>query len=105
MITLDENRLFSNKQTRIYIYRLTNDTGFAPCVDNGVFTLSCCKGGQIRKGKEINTGVRYWIGTGRDGVDVDNENVFLIGLFNGKMLFTARIDSVMEMIDYYSRHR
>ncbi len=35
----------------IFAYRLAWDTGFAPCLDHNVFTLACCKGGQIRKGK------------------------------------------------------
>ena len=33
--------------TYLYIYRLTSDTGLAPCVDNGLLSLACCKGGQI----------------------------------------------------------
>ena len=35
----------------IFAYRLAWDTGFAPCLDHNIFTLACCKGGQIRKGK------------------------------------------------------
>lgn len=34
----------------IYAYRLVDDTGFAPCVDNGLLSLACCKGGQVRNG-------------------------------------------------------
>ena len=29
----------------IFTYRLTHDTGFAPCVDGGLLSLACCKGG------------------------------------------------------------
>ena len=46
----------------IFAYRLAWDTGFAPCLDHNIFTLACCKGGQIRKGKNIFTGLRYQIG-------------------------------------------
>ncbi len=42
----------------IFAYRLAWDTGFAPCLDHNFFTLACCKGGQIRKGKNIFTGLR-----------------------------------------------
>ena len=45
--------------TYLYIYRLTSDTGLAPCVDNGLLSLACCKGGQIRNGKAIHAGLRY----------------------------------------------
>ena len=46
----------------IFAYRLAWDTGFAPCLDHNVFTLACCKGGQVRRGKDIFTGLRYQIG-------------------------------------------
>ena len=36
--------------TGLYIYRLTDDSGFAPCVENGLLSLVCCKGGPIRNG-------------------------------------------------------
>ena len=42
----------------IFAYRLAWDTGFAPCLDHNVFTLACCKGGQVRRGKDIFTGLR-----------------------------------------------
>lgn len=29
--------------TRIWRYTLKNDTGFAPCIDDGILTLTCCK--------------------------------------------------------------
>ena len=51
----------------VYIYRVPYDSGFAPCVlGNGhiptdTLTLACCKGGQIRKGKGVNTGLRYTV--------------------------------------------
>jgi len=45
--------------TYLYIYRLTSDTGLAPCVDNGLLSLACCKGGQIRNDKAIHAGLRY----------------------------------------------
>lgn len=42
----------------IFTYRLTHDTGFAPCVDNGLLTLACCKGGT----ETVKRGLRYFIG-------------------------------------------
>ena len=49
--------------TRLFMYRLSDDTGLAPCVQDGLLSLAVCKGGQIRNGKSINTGLRYWIGS------------------------------------------
>lgn len=50
----------------IFAYRIVDDTGFAPCVDHNLLTLACCKGGQIRNGKNILTGLRYHIGKYRE---------------------------------------
>lgn len=32
--------------TYLKMYRLTSDTGLAPCAENGLLSLACCKGGQ-----------------------------------------------------------
>ena len=44
--------------THVYVYRLTSDTGLAPCAENGLFSLAVCKGGQIRGQEIIHTGLR-----------------------------------------------
>lgn len=56
-----------------YIYRMTYDTGNAPCVTDingnktGILSLACCKGGQIRHYADgrtayVNTGLRKTVG-------------------------------------------
>ncbi len=30
-------------EMKLYVYVMTNDDGTAPCIDNGLLTLSCCK--------------------------------------------------------------
>ena len=72
--------------TYLYIYRLTSDTGLAPCVHNSLLSLACCKGGQIRNGKPIHTGLRYRIGSKHDGADYNNDKVYLLGTHNNKFL-------------------
>lgn len=83
----------------VYVYRLTSDTGLAPCVKNGLLTLACCKGGQIRGEKVISTGLRYRIGTKRkqDGVDYSADDVYILGIFQDKMLYIAKVDNVITM--------
>lgn len=88
----------------VYVYRLTSDTGLAPCVKNGLLTLACCKGGQIRGEKVISTGLRYRIGTKRkqDGVDYSADDVYILGIFQDKMLYIAKVDNVITMEEYYN---
>ena len=85
----------------LFIYRLTHDTGFAPCVDNGLLSLACCKGGQIRNGRAVKTGLRYEIGSKHSGIDYDKDKVYVLGVYRGKFLYLARITEVITMTDYY----
>lgn len=87
--------------TYVFMYRLASDTGLAPCVDNGLFTLACCKGGQLRKGRAVHTGLRYHIGIKRNGIDYSKDDVYVIGTYKGNFLYIARITSVLSMKEYY----
>ena len=62
--------------TKLFIYRMTSDKGLAPCVDNGLLSLACCKGGQVRNGKPIKTGLRYRIGSKRES-DYEKDDVHI----------------------------
>lgn len=86
--------------TRLFMYRLSDDTGLAPCVQDGLLSLAVCKGGQIRNGKSINTGLRYWIGS-RFTTDYKKDKVYILGTYHNKFLFIANITEVMTMEDYY----
>ncbi len=87
--------------TCLYIYRLTDDSGFAPCVENDLLSLACCKGGQIRNGKIINTGLRHRVGICREA-DYREDDVYILGIFKNKMLYLAKVTSVVTMEEYYS---
>ncbi len=90
-----------NVKTYLYIYRMTSDTGFAPCVDDGLFTLACCKGGKIRNEKVIPTGLRYHIGTKRNS-DYTSDDVYVMGTYKNKLLYLARITDVVTMKEYFA---
>ena len=87
--------------TCVYIYRLTNDSGLAPCVEEGLLSLAVCKGGQSRNGKVINTGLRYWIGNKND-VDYTNDDVYILGIYKDRFLYLAKVTKVVSMMEYYS---
>ncbi len=84
----------------IFAYRLKSDTGFAPCIDNNILTLSCCKGGQKRNGKFISTGLRYRIG--EYSKSHPNDEMYLMGIYKDKLLYYAKITNVIPMEEYYS---
>lgn len=81
------------KKKIIFRYRLTDDTGFAPCVDNDLFTLACCK-----------THLRKFIGLFRKKVNNDYE-LYVSGAYAEKLLFFARITEVIEMKEYYKSEK
>ncbi len=87
--------------TYLFMYRVRSDTGFAPCVDNGLLSLACCKGGQIRNGKPINTGLRYRVGN-KNECDYNKDDVFILGTYKNKFLYLARITDVKPMTEYYN---
>ena len=99
----------------VYFYRMTHDTGFAPCVyENGykvsdTLTLACCKGGQIRKcgkaktKKGINTGLRHTIGVRHwDGIKNKTDEVYVVGIMKNRVLYIAQITDICEMKEYFS---
>ena len=96
------------KQT-IYLYRMTNDTGCAPCIfendykATGILTLACCKGGQLRKSKGVYTGLRHTIGKRHfEGIKNHSEKVFVVGLMKQRIIYVAEITDICEMKDYFS---
>lgn len=84
----------------IFAYRLMSDTGFAPCIDNNSLTLACCKGGQIRNGKNIMTGLRFHVGKHRE--QNPNDEIFVLGIFKNKLLYYALVTDIMKMTEYFS---
>lgn len=88
--------------TYLYMYRLTSDTGLAPCVDNGLLSLAVCKGGQIRNGRPCHTGLRYRIGSNKDGFDLKNDKVYVLGTYKSKFLYLARITEIKTMLEYFA---
>ena len=87
--------------TYLFMYRLTNDTGFAPCVKDNILSLACCKGGQIRGDKVINTGLRYRIGSKHES-DYAVDDVYVLGTHSNKFIYLAKITDVVTMEEYYS---
>ncbi len=88
----------SVSSTKLYMYRLTADTGMAPCVDNGLLSLAVCKGGQIRKGVPCYTGLRHLIGSRGEFA---SGRVYILGTYHDRFLYLARVTEVVTMEDYY----
>lgn len=85
----------------IFSYRVKNDTGFAPCIDHGLFTIACCKGGQIRNGKNVLTGVRYHVG--KHWLQNPDDEIYILGIYKHKLLYYAKSTNVVSMTDYFSK--
>ncbi len=91
-----------NNQTILFVYRMTADSGLAPCVSNKLLTLACCKGGR-KNG--VHTGIRYWIGSGKkDNINFncETDDVYILGTYKNDFLYLAKIKNSITMIEYYS---
>ncbi|MEE0913459.1 MAG: hypothetical protein U0L76_02605 [Ruminococcus sp.] len=100
----------ADKQTFLFIYRMTADSGLAPCVDKDkddkkLLTLSCCKGGRKDNTK---TGIRYWLGSGQKGnlsFNCETDSVYILGTYKNDFLYLAKIEKAIEMKEYYSNEQ
>ncbi len=101
-----------------YFYRMTDDTGNAPCVFElnytptpNLLTLACCKGGQIRKYKNgnitpIQMGLRKTVGD-RFLESKNQDDIYIIGIMKAedgktRVIYAAKICDVLTMEDYFS---
>lgn len=93
------------KTTALYVYALTNDSGFAPCIKDGKLTLACCKGGKrggMRKAAAMDFQNKFevWIlglcGKSLAGNDPQKEY---------KPVYLARINNVYRMQEYFSNEK
>ena len=92
----------------VYIYRMTSDTGSAPCIfktgynKTDILTLACCKGGQIRQGKDVKTGLRHNIGKNHKETD---DTVYVVGIFKDCVLYVAKLSQIITMEDYFGKNQ
>lgn len=84
----------------IYAYVMTRDTGFAPCYDNGKFTLACCKPrirrsvfGKLDDSGKFNDDV-WVIGAKHDGPPESDG-------YKSYIVYIAHITKVLRFEDYY----
>lgn len=88
-----------------FIYRMTSDTGNAPCVYGDLLTLACCKGGQLRYYKNsdkitpVHTGLRHSIGKLKECSDT---TVYVMGIKKERVIYVAEITRCLTMEEYFS---
>ena len=85
----------------VFTYRVTHDTGFAPCVDNGILTLACCKGGT----ETVQRGLRYFVGRFFEENLQENVGVYVSGIYDNKLLYIAKIDKAITMKEYFNNKK
>ena len=88
-------------KTVLYVYAMTNDSGFAPCVAEGLLTLACCKGGKkggmrLSAAKHFKAGNDVWVlgVCGKSLADRYGKTAYA-------PVYLARITAVTEMTEYY----
>lgn len=79
---------------RLFTYKMTHDTGFAPNPFHGLLTLATCKPG-IRKTKKIND----WI-AGFTSSKINNKDVEA-----GKLIYLMKLTEIIPISKYWSDPR
>ncbi len=65
--------------------------------------MACCKGGQIRNGKDIRTGLRCKIGKNhKDDIENKRRDVYLMGIYKNTLLYFAKVTEIASMKNYYA---
>lgn len=94
----------------LYTYAMACDSGFAPCVDGGLLTLVCCKGG--RRGGMRAAIAKDFVQGRKSGAEVWVLGLCGLGLAreSGRgqeayysPIYLAKVTDVLEMKDYYRR--
>ena len=75
---------------KLYTYALQNDTGFAPCYENGEYTLACCK--PNLRADLFNS--------------QEKDDVWIVGYWRIKgdevyLVYVAKIEQVLALENYY----
>lgn len=84
----------------IVFYRMTSDTGYAPCVADGMLSLACCKGG-TKTG--VSRGMRWEIGRKlKDETWDQKDAIYVVGVARSAIVYIARIDRVIAAGEYFS---
>lgn len=92
------------KTVRLFSYKMTNDTGFAPNPFHGIITLSCCKPG-IRKTKKVGDWVAGF--TSKSLIYQYNQFLKKHGLknyrrFNGEeLIFLMQVEKKMSFNEFW----
>ena len=97
----------------LYIYKVQHFNGFAPCFDNNIFSLACCKGNKKNGGMRVSICKRFddaktnrnvWI-LGVAGSKIKNGNDSDIKYEQGDMVYLAKIsskDQLKTWNEYYN---
>lgn len=89
----------------IYSYKEQVFTGFAPCFQNGIYSLACCKGAKNGKGmrqsvcKAIEDGRTVWVLSIAAG-DIKRHNKSGIDYEPGDAIYLAKIDQICTWQEY-----
>lgn len=106
------------KNDLIYTYKEQWFNGFAPCFDNGLFSLACCKGAKNGRGMRQSIGKHFsedrdiWVlSIAGNDITVINPKHHNTSMFNGKYInhqhhdaiYLAKINEVITWSEYVNR--
>ena len=108
---------YINEKDIIYTYKEQAFTGFAPCFQDGIYSLACCKGAKNGNGmrqsvcKSFESGKNVWVmAIAACDIRQKNYNKSGISYEPGDVIYLAKIDKVCTWSEYstssvYSKRR
>ncbi len=96
-----------NDSDLVYSYKEQVFDGFAPCFQNGLYSLACCKGARNGNGmrqsicKAVEAGKTVWIlAIAATGIGSKDNNASRINYAPGDAMYLAKIDHVCTWQEY-----
>lgn len=93
----------------IYTYKEQVFNGFAPCFQNGIYSLACCKGAKNGKGmrqsvcRSFASGKNVWVmAIAASDIKRDGNNISGIAYEPGDVIYLAKIDKICTWDEYSS---
>lgn len=100
-----------NDNDLIYSYKEQWFTGFAPCFQNGIYSLACCKGNKKTGGmrhsvcENIESGKTVWvISIAGEDIQSEGHNGSEIDYRSGDAIYLAKINKALALEEYSEKY-
>ena len=91
------------QENKLYSYKMTHASGFAPNPYYGVLTLATCKP-QMRNNTKIGNWIAGWTSKNMRGCRSKSENKYSTEIGEERLIYLAKVTDKLSYNDYWEKH-